>query len=112
MSNTPFFFEGAKFAQQADVPVTGNSADGPEWGEQPYTNMFDAFRGSEDPKVPVNSIYGDFLRAHGGTTIGAYGYGISPLSADEAKGAAESFVRGGRQGGSAGYHRSLRWQCR
>ncbi len=95
VSNTPFFFEAAKFAQQADVPVTGNSADGPEWGEQPYTNMFDAFRGSEDPKVPVNSIYGDFLKAHGGTTIGAYGYGISPLSADEAKGAAESFVRAG-----------------
>ncbi len=95
VSNTPFFFEAAKFAQQAGVPVTGNSSDGPEWGEQPYTNMFDAFRGSEDPEEPVNSIYGNFLKAHGGTTIGTYGYGVSPLSADEAKGAAESFVRAG-----------------
>ncbi len=95
VANSPFFFEGAKYAQQAGVPVTGNSSDGPEWGEQPYTNMFDAFRGSEDPKVPVNSIYGDFLKAHGGTTIGSYGYGVSPLSAEEAKGAAESFQRAG-----------------
>ncbi len=95
VANSPFFFEGAKYAQQAGIPVTGNSSDGPEWGEQPYTNMFDAFRGSENPKEPVNSIYGDFLKAHGGTTIGTYGYGVSPLSADEAKGAAESFQRAG-----------------
>ena len=95
VANSPFFFEGAKYAQQAGVPVTGNSADGPEWGEQPYTNMFDAFRGSENPQEPVNSIYGNFLKSHGGTTIGSYGYGVSPLSAEEAKGAAESFQRAG-----------------
>src|SRR5665213_3479729 len=95
VANSPLFSLAAKYAQQAGVPVTGNSDDGPEWGEQPYTNMFDAFRGSENPKEPVNSIYGDFLKAHGGTTIGAYGYGVSPLSADEAKGAAESFQRAG-----------------
>lgn len=95
VANSPFFFEGAKYAQQAGVPVTGNSSDGPEWGEQPYTNMFDAFRGSEDPTEPVNSIFGTFLKEHGGTIIGSYGYGVSPLSADEAKGAAESFQRAG-----------------
>ena len=95
VANSPLFYLAAKYAQQAGVPVTGNSSDGPEWGEQPYTNMFDAFRGSENPAEPVNSIYGNFLKAHGGTTIGAYGYGVSPLSADEAKGAAESFQRAG-----------------
>ena len=95
VANSPLFFEGAKFAQQAGVPVTGNSADGPEWGEQPNTNMFDAFRGSENPSTPVNSIYGNFLKSHGGTTIGSYGYGVSPLSAEEAKGATESFQRAG-----------------
>ena len=58
VSNSPLFFLAAKSAQQAGIPVTGNSADGPEWGEQPYTNMFDAFRGSENPATPVNSIYG------------------------------------------------------
>ena len=95
VANSPLFFLAAKYAQQAGVPVTGNSSDGPEWGEQPYTNMFDAFRGSENPAEPVNSIYGNFLKSHGGTTIGTYGYGVSPLSADEAKGAAESFQRAG-----------------
>ena len=85
----------AKYAQQAGIPVTGNSADGPEWGEQPYTNMFDAFRGSENPATPVNSIYGNFLKSHGGTVIGTYGYGVSPLSEEEAIGAAESFQRAG-----------------
>ena len=95
VANSPLFYLAAKYAQQAGVPVTGNSSDGPEWGEQPYTNMFDAFRGSESPATPVNSIYGNFLKSHGGTIIGTYGYGVSPLSADEAVGAAESFQRAG-----------------
>lgn len=95
VANSPLFYLAAKYAQQAGMPVTGNSSDGPEWGEQPYTNMFDAFRGSENPATPVNSIYGSFLKAHGGTIIGTYGYGVSPLSEEEAVGAAESFQRAG-----------------
>ena len=95
VANSPLFYLAAKYAQQAGVPVTGNSSDGPEWGEQPYTNMFDAFRGSENPATPVNSIYGNFLKSHGGTIIGTYGYGVSPLSEEEAIGAAESFQRAG-----------------
>jgi len=35
VANSPLFFAAAKYAQQAGVPVTGNSSDGPEWGEQP-----------------------------------------------------------------------------
>ena len=99
VANSPLFFTAAKYAQQAGVPVTGNSSDGPEWGEQPYTNMFDAFRGSENPKVPVNIVFGSFLKSHGGSIIGTYGYGVSPLSADEAVGAAESFQRAGGEVG-------------
>ena len=95
VANSPLFYLAAKYAQQAGIAVTGNSSDGPEWGEQPYTNMFDAFRGSENPTIPVNSLFGDFLRKEGGTTIGAYGYGVSPLSADAAIGAASSFQRAG-----------------
>ena len=95
VANSPLFFLAAKYAQKAGIPVTGNSSDGPEWGEQPYTNMFDAFRGSENPVNPVNSVFGTFLKSHGGTTIGTYGYGVSPLSADAAIGGAESFQRAG-----------------
>jgi branched-chain amino acid transport system substrate-binding protein len=95
VANSPLFYLAAKYAQQAGMPVTGNSSDGPEWGEQPYTNMFDAFRGSENPADPVNSIFGNFLKSHGGTTIGTYGYGVSPNSAGGAIGGAESFQRAG-----------------
>ncbi len=95
VANSPLFFLAARFAQKAGMPVTGNSSDGPEWGEQPYTNMFDAFRGSENPVNPVNSVFGSFLKSHGGTNIGTYGYGVSPLSADAAIGGAESFQRSG-----------------
>ena len=95
VANSPLFYLAAKYAEQAGMPVTGNSSDGPEWGEQPYTNMFDAFRGSENPADPVNSIFGDFLKSHGGTTVGTYGYGVSPNSAGGAIGGAESFQRAG-----------------
>ena len=32
VSNSPFFFLAAKYAQQAGIPVTGNSADGSRMG--------------------------------------------------------------------------------
>jgi ABC-type branched-subunit amino acid transport system substrate-binding protein len=92
---SPLFFEGAKYPQQAGIPVTGGSFDGPEWGEQPYTNMFASDTGSVDPKYPVSTAIGKFLKAHGGTVVGSYGYGISPSSARSAEGTADSFVRAG-----------------
>jgi branched-chain amino acid transport system substrate-binding protein len=99
VANSPVFFEAAKYAQQAGVPVTGAYTDGPEWGEQPNTNMFASDRGSENPKSPVNTLIGKFLRAHGGTVVGTYGYGVSPQSAASAAGNAQSFkLAGGKVG--------------
>jgi ABC-type branched-subunit amino acid transport system substrate-binding protein len=93
------FFEGAKYANQAGLPVTGSSSDGPEWGTQPYTNMFASDTGSLDPKYPVNTQLGNFLVAHGGKVIGAYGYGISPSSSRSATGTVASVVHaGGKKG--------------
>ena len=54
-ANSALFFSAAKYPQQAGVPVTGNFSDGPEWGEQPYTNMFASDDGSVNPKYPVNT---------------------------------------------------------
>jgi hypothetical protein len=34
-----FTFGGARALQQAGVPVTGYSFDGPEWGMQPHNNI-------------------------------------------------------------------------
>jgi len=80
VNDTPFFFAAYKYAQQAGIPVTGGSFDGPEWGEQPNTNMFASDTGSIDPKYPVNTGLAKFLKAKGGTVLGSYGYGVSPSS--------------------------------
>ena len=95
VSQSALFFLADKYPEQQGVPVTGSYDDGPEWGTQPFTNMFSSDHGSVDPKYPVNTLVGGFLKSHGGTVIGTYGYGISPQSAAAARGAAESFQDAG-----------------
>jgi ABC-type branched-subunit amino acid transport system substrate-binding protein len=99
VSQSPLFFLADKVPNQQGVPVTGSYDDGPEWGEQPFTNMFASDLGSVDPKYPVNTLVGSFLKSHGGTVLGTYGYGISPSSAGATRGAAEAFkAAGGKVG--------------
>jgi branched-chain amino acid transport system substrate-binding protein len=95
VSQSPLFFLADKIPNTQGVPVTGSYDDGPEWGTQPFTNMFASDHGSVDPKSPVNTQIGTFLKQHGGTVIGTYGYGISPLSAASARGNAQSFKDAG-----------------
>jgi ABC-type branched-subunit amino acid transport system substrate-binding protein len=93
------FFEGAKYANQAGIPVTGASSDGPEWGTPPYTNMFASDTGSVDPKYPVQTGVGNFLVSKGGKVVGSYGYGISPSSARSATGIVQAVIHaGGKKG--------------
>src|SRR6202453_3660881 len=95
VSQSPLMFLAAKYPEQAGMPVTGSYDDGPEWGEQPYTNMFAADNGSVDPKYPVNTQLGDLFKKLGGTVLGAYGYTISPSSSRAAIGTADSFTHAG-----------------
>jgi branched-chain amino acid transport system substrate-binding protein len=95
VSQSPLFFLAAKYPQQQGIPVTGSYSDGPEWGEQPYTNMFAADVGSLNPKYPVTTLAGNFLKTHGATTLGTYGYGISPSSSRAAIQTADSFKHAG-----------------
>jgi ABC-type branched-subunit amino acid transport system substrate-binding protein len=95
VSQSPLMFLAAKYPQQAGVPVTGTYDDGPEWGTQPYTNMFASDEGSVNPKYPVNTEIGDFLKSKGGTVLGSYGYGISPSSSRAAIATADSFQHAG-----------------
>jgi branched-chain amino acid transport system substrate-binding protein len=95
VSQSPLMFLAAKYPHSAGVPVTGTYDDGPEWGTQPYTNMFASDEGSVNPKYPVNTEIGDFLKAHGGTVLGSYGYGISPSSARAAIATGDSFKHAG-----------------
>jgi branched-chain amino acid transport system substrate-binding protein len=99
VSQSPLFFLAAKYPQQQGVPVTGSYDDGPEWGTQPYTNMFASDEGSVDPKYPVNTFLGTFIKQHGGTVLGSYGYSISPSSSRSAISTARSFkAAGGKVG--------------
>jgi branched-chain amino acid transport system substrate-binding protein len=99
VSDSALFYLGAKYAQQRGVPVTGGDFDGPEWGEQPYTNMFSSDNGSINPSYPANLGVANFMRDHGGTVLGTYGYGISPSSTRAALGVADGFKHfGGKVG--------------
>jgi branched-chain amino acid transport system substrate-binding protein len=95
VSQSPLFFLAAKYPQEQGVPVTGSYSDGPEWGEQPYTNMFASDVGSLNPKYPVTTLAGTFLKEHGATELGTYGYGISPSSSRAAIQTADSFQHAG-----------------
>ena len=99
VSQSPLFFLAAKYPNQQGVPVTGSYDDGPEWGTQPYTNMFASDEGSVDPKYPVNTLQAEFLKSHGATVLGAYGYGISPSSTRAAVANVDAFrALGGKVG--------------
>jgi branched-chain amino acid transport system substrate-binding protein len=99
VSTSPLFFEAAKYPNEQGVPVTGGFFDGPEWGQQPYTNMFAADVGSVDQKYPVNTGIGAFMKSHGGTVVCTYGYSISPSSSRAAYGTVLSFEHaGGKEG--------------
>jgi branched-chain amino acid transport system substrate-binding protein len=96
VSVSPLFFLAAKAPNQQGVPVTGGTFDGPEWGTPPYsTNMFASDTGSVDPKYPVSTAIGSFLKSHGGNVIASYGYSISPSSTRSAIGTVDSFEHAG-----------------
>jgi len=90
VANSPLFFEGAKYAQQAGIPVTGNAGDGTEWGQQPYTNMFPSDANNTDPKSPWTKLAGNIFKQYGGSVVGTYGYSISPSSTNATYGSAKS----------------------
>jgi branched-chain amino acid transport system substrate-binding protein len=54
VEDTSFTFGGYHYLQQQGVPVTGAAIDGPEWGQQPDTNMFSV---STPATTPVNGLY-------------------------------------------------------
>ena len=82
---SPFVFGGAKTMQQAGVPVTGGAFDGPEWGMQPYTNMF-SYTDPQDPKDPQYTTIPTFMKQNGVATVASVGYGVSPSSSASATG--------------------------
>ncbi|HEY3943289.1 MAG TPA: ABC transporter substrate-binding protein [Acidimicrobiales bacterium] len=60
-------FAAAAYLNQAGVPVTGSSLDGPEWYQQPNTNMFN-ISGNDSPSEPGYTD-GGFWKAIGAKKI-------------------------------------------
>jgi branched-chain amino acid transport system substrate-binding protein len=86
LSVSSVLFGAAPYLDSHGVPVIGVSEDGPEWlGD---SNMFSTFGFA--PATTVVSDYGQIFKQLGATVVGSLGYGISPASADAAKGAAIS----------------------
>jgi len=87
ISDSPYFFGGYQFAQQAGVPVVGSGFDGPEWGVKPNTNMF-SFTGGVDPnhsEVQASIPTAQFFKYLGVKNVGGVAYGISPSSTSAVK---------------------------
>lgn len=94
---SPLFFFSAKYLNQLGMPVIGSGFDGPEWGQQPYTNMFSTV--PTDPHYPQYTGGARFFKEHGATNVGALGYGISPSSSIAAKGVIFAAKSQGLKGG-------------
>jgi ABC-type branched-subunit amino acid transport system substrate-binding protein len=65
-------FGGVKYLNSQKIPVTGAAVDGPEWGQQPYTNMFSVTVPTDGPIGGVNYTYtnlGVFLKDIGITSL-------------------------------------------
>ena len=81
ITNTPFFFAGYQAAYKAGIPVIGATTDGPEWGQQPYTNMFNLRGGMNAAHVGLADIGSiPFLKSIGVKTVAGLAIGASPSS--------------------------------
>jgi branched-chain amino acid transport system substrate-binding protein len=91
LSVSSVLFGAAPYLKSQGIPVIGVAEDGPEWTGD--SNMFSTFGFA--PANIVVSDYGQIFKQLGATVVGTLGYGISPSSADAAKGAAISSQQAG-----------------
>lgn len=84
-------FGAADYLTQQGIPVVGVAEDGSEWTT--HANMFSAYGFQDSTKV--STTFGDFMKMEGVTTVGTLGYGISPQSANAAKGSGASAIAAG-----------------
>ena len=78
-----FVVSAAPYLNQGGVPVTGGGFDGPEWGEQPNTNMFTyappTYSQIDGKYYNYDGIV-RYLKSIGVTKLAALSYGISQSS--------------------------------
>jgi branched-chain amino acid transport system substrate-binding protein len=74
-----------KIAQRQGVPVVGAAVDGPEWGQQPNTNMF-AVTGNQGPTgIAPNTLIPNLMKLSGATNVASLGNGNEVASQIVAK---------------------------
>jgi branched-chain amino acid transport system substrate-binding protein len=85
--DSAYYFGSYKLTTQAGVPVTGSGFDGPEWGEQPNTNMFSTTGGVNPVHPELEAALGSvaLFKTIGVTDVGGLAYGISPSSTSSIK---------------------------
>jgi branched-chain amino acid transport system substrate-binding protein len=92
--DSSFAYGGYRYLNQQGIPVPGGGFDGPEWGQEPNTNMFD-YAGDFDPNYPANTVDGVFFKSLGVTNVAGLAYGISPSSIDSIKDLKEALASQG-----------------
>jgi branched-chain amino acid transport system substrate-binding protein len=74
-----------KLPQQQGVPVVGAAVDGPEWGQQPNTNMFSVLGDVGPTGLPESLELPNIMKLAGATNVASLGNGNEPASAFVAK---------------------------
>ena len=91
--NSAFTYGAARYLNTAQIPVTGEAYDGPEWGEQPNTNMFSAI--NVDPHDPAYTTLGLLLKTIGAKRYAGFAYAESPSSENGVKDSEKSVETAG-----------------
>lgn len=86
LGTSSFMFGGYKYLHENGIPVVGSGVDGPEWYQQPNTNMVTFLQAQP---AQAYTTLPQFMKSQGATSVGSIGYGISPSSA----GAAVAFIK-------------------
>jgi branched-chain amino acid transport system substrate-binding protein len=93
-----FTFAAAKYLNQQGIPVVGYGLDGPEWGQQPNTNMF-TLEPSTSTEFGTNyytsTDEAKFIKSIGVTKMAGLAYGISPSSQQSVR---DLFTAAGKMG--------------
>jgi branched-chain amino acid transport system substrate-binding protein len=88
-----FVVSAAPYLNEQGIPVTGGAFDGPEWGQEPYTNMF-TFGPPQytpfDGKFYVYDNLPKFMKSQGVTKLATLGYSISQSSTQNLKSALQA----------------------
>ena len=90
VNDTPFFFAAYKYPNKRAYPSPAARSTARSGASSPTPTCSTPMGPPPVRPSPINDGFAKFLKSKGGTTLGSYGYGISPTSAHSAIGTAKS----------------------